>query len=75
MDNHEKMHNAMLYDPSDDLVAEQALFLERQYDFNHSRPAEQPRRQQLLPRKRQNPDKNSPRCPAQKGRRQRGLSV
>ena len=48
MDNHEKMHNGMLYDPSDDLVAEQALCLERQYDFNHSRPAEQPRRQQLL---------------------------
>lgn len=66
MDNHEKMHNGMLYDPSDDLVAEQALCLERQYDFNHSRPAEQPRRQQLLPRKRQNPDKNRPRCPAPK---------
>ena len=28
MDNHEKMHNGMLYDPSDDLVAEQALCLE-----------------------------------------------
>ena len=49
MTNQEKMHAAMLYDPADgDIVIEQTRCLDRLYDFNHTRPTEMDRRNELL---------------------------
>lgn len=45
----ERMHSKKLYYSSDEsLVNEQAKFLEKLYDFNHTRPAQQEERAQLL---------------------------
>ena len=49
MTNTEKMHLTMLYDPADgDIVEEQTACLDRLYDFNHTRPTEQDKRQALM---------------------------
>ena len=49
MTNAEKMHLTMLYDPADgDIVEEQTACLYRLYDFNHTRPTEQDKRQALM---------------------------
>ena len=49
MTNLEKMHATMLYDPADgDIVEEQTACLDRLYDFNHTRPTEQDKRQALM---------------------------
>ena len=49
MTNLEKMHLTMLYDPADgDIVEEQTACLDRLYDFNHTRPTEQEKRQALM---------------------------
>ena len=49
MTNAEKMHLTMLYDPADgDIVEEQTACLDRLYDFNHTRPTEQEKRQALM---------------------------
>lgn len=49
MTNLEKMHATMLYDPADgDIVEEQTACLDRLYDFNHTRPTEQEKRQALM---------------------------
>ena len=49
MTNAEKMHLTMLYDPADgDIVEEQTACLDRLYDFNHTRPTEQEKRQVLM---------------------------
>ena len=49
MTNLEKMHLTMLYDPADgDIVEEQTACLNRLYDFNHTRPTEQEKRQALM---------------------------
>ena len=45
----EKMHGAQLYFPSDPQIAkEQTKCLDRLYDFNHTRPTESEKRQQML---------------------------
>ncbi len=45
----EKMHSGEIYDPNDsDIMSEQALCLEKLYDFNATRPHEGEKRQQLL---------------------------
>ena len=45
----EKMHNMSLYQATDEeLVREQAIFLEKLYDFNQTRPSESARREELL---------------------------
>lgn len=45
----EKMHNMSLYQATDEsLVREQAIFLEKLYDFNATRPSEGERREALL---------------------------
>lgn len=45
----EKMHGAQLYFPSDPQIAEeQKKCLDRLYDFNHTRPTEGEKRQQML---------------------------
>ena len=45
----EKMHNMSLYQATDEeLVREQAIFLEKLYDFNQTRPSESARREALL---------------------------
>lgn len=45
----EKMHSCELYDPSDeDIMREQLHCLEKQYDFNATRPLEQEKRQSLM---------------------------
>lgn len=49
MDIREQMHNCSLYYPSDeDIMNEQALCLEKLYDFNMTRPTELKKRQSLL---------------------------
>jgi len=49
MTNLEKMHATMLYDPGDgDIMTEQTACLDRLYDFNHTRPTEQDKRQTLM---------------------------
>ena len=49
MDIKEKMHNGSLYSGVDpDLTAEQAVCLDRLYDFNQTRPTETEKRQALL---------------------------
>ena len=49
MTNAEKMHLTMLYEPADgDIVEEQTACLDRLYDFNHTRPTEQEKRQALM---------------------------
>lgn len=49
MDIKEKMHNGDLYLPGDEKLAkEQALCLEKLYDFNHTRPSESEKRQEML---------------------------
>ena len=45
----EMLHSGGLYLPSDDaLMAQQQRCMERLYDFNHTRPSEQEKRQALL---------------------------
>ena len=45
----EKMHNGELYLPSDrELVEEQMGYMERLYDFNHTRPSESGKRNEML---------------------------
>lgn len=45
----EMLHSGRLYLPSDDaLMAQQQRCMERLYDFNHTRPSEQEKRQALL---------------------------
>lgn len=45
----ERMHSGEIYDPNDsDIMSEQALCLEKLYDFNATRPGEGEKRQQLL---------------------------
>lgn len=45
----EKMHSGDIYDPNDsDIMSEQALCLEKLYDFNATRPHEGEKRQLLL---------------------------
>ena len=45
----EKMHSGEIYDPNDsDIMSEQALCLEKLYDFNATRPSEAEKRQALL---------------------------
>lgn len=49
MSMREKMHNQSVYFCDDDTVAaEQLECLDRLYDFNHSRPSEMTRRQEIL---------------------------
>ena len=49
MTTHEKMHNGSLYSCDDAaLVQEQLHCLDRLYEFNHTRPLEQDKRQALL---------------------------
>lgn len=45
----EPLHSGEIYNPSDEEVsAEQMIWLEKQYDYNHSRPSEGAKRNQLL---------------------------
>ncbi len=45
----DKMHGCQLYDPNDEaIMREQALCLEKQYDYNMTRPSEADRRALLL---------------------------
>ena len=45
----EQMHSGEIYDPNDsDIMSEQALCLEKLYDFNATRPSEAEKRQKLL---------------------------
>lgn len=47
--NQQRLHNGDLYLPSDaDLAQAQSSYLERLYDFNHTRPSEAAQRQTLL---------------------------
>ena len=49
MDLNEVLHSGKLYIPTDDrIMQEQLLCLEKLYDFNHTRPLEQEKRQELL---------------------------
>ena len=49
MTNREKMHNTELYLPTDkEIWEEQQGYLDRLYDFNHSRPTESEKRDELL---------------------------
>ena len=49
MTNKEKMHSVELYLPSDkELLKEQMSYLNRLYDFNHTRPTEFDKRKMLL---------------------------
>lgn len=49
MTQRERMEKGLVYDPSDDsLKGEQAELAELLYDFNHSRPSEQEKRDALL---------------------------
>ena len=46
---HEQLHSETLYDPNlSDIMAEQAACLEKQYDFNATRPSEMEKRNRLL---------------------------
>ena len=43
------IHSQQVYDPTDDsIMAEQELCMERLYDYNHTRPSEHAKREQLL---------------------------
>ncbi|MFD1432136.1 sugar O-acetyltransferase [Lacticaseibacillus yichunensis] len=44
----EDMHDGSLYLPREELLAAQSACLEKQYDYNHSRPSEVAKRAQLL---------------------------
>lgn len=45
----EKMHSGEIYDPNDsDIMSEQALCLEKLYDYNGTRPCEVEKREKLL---------------------------
>ncbi len=45
----EKMHSGDIYDPNDsDIMSEQALCLEKLYDYNATRPSEGEKREKLL---------------------------
>ncbi len=45
----EKMHSGDIYDPNDnDIMSEQALCLEKLYDYNSTRPSEGEKREKLL---------------------------
>jgi len=49
VDIKDKLHNGMLYDPNDSTVMdEQLVFLDRLYDFNHTRPLELDKRCRML---------------------------
>ena len=49
MDIKTKMHSGALYNPGDEqLVEEQARCLDKQYDYNMTRPSEGKKRQLLL---------------------------
>ena len=49
MTERERMEKGLVYDPTDDsLKGEQAELLELQYDYNHTRPSEQQKRDRLL---------------------------
>ena len=49
MDKYKVLHDGSLYDPNlPEIMNEQALCLEKIYDFNATRPHEQEKRQQLL---------------------------
>lgn len=49
MDIKEKMHNGELYFPNDEeIMKEQTLCLDRLYDFNHIRPTEGKKREEML---------------------------
>ena len=49
MDLNEVLHSGKMYIPTDDrIMQEQLLCLEKLYDFNHTRPLEQEKRQELL---------------------------
>ena len=43
------IHSQQVYDPTDDsIMAEQELCMERLYAYNHTRPSEHAKREQLL---------------------------
>ena len=48
MDIHDRMHDSSLYLPIGELVEEQAVCLEKLYDYNHTRPSDFARRAALL---------------------------
>ena len=49
MDKYKVLHDGSLYDPNlPEIMNQQALCLEKLYDFNATRPHEQEKRQQLL---------------------------
>lgn len=49
MDNRERMLAGLLYDPAaDDIMREQSVCLEKQYEYNHTRPSEAEKRETLL---------------------------
>ncbi|MBQ3029275.1 MAG: sugar O-acetyltransferase, partial [Lachnospiraceae bacterium] len=49
MTHRERMEAGLVYDPrNEDLMAEQQMRLEKQYDFNMTRPSEGEKRQKLM---------------------------
>ena len=49
MNIYEKMHRGEIYDPNNkELMKEQLGYLDRLYDYNHTRPSELPKREALL---------------------------
>ncbi len=49
MDNRSRMLAGMIYDPAaEDIMQDQSACLEKQYEYNHTRPSETERREKLL---------------------------
>ena len=49
MTNKDKMHNVELYQAADkELLEEQQKYMEKLYDYNHTRPKETKKREKLL---------------------------
>ena len=49
MDNRARLEAGQLYDPADsEIMQEQSACLEKQYEYNHTRPSEAERRERLL---------------------------
>lgn len=49
MDNKTRMQKGLIYNPNDEnIMKEQASYLELLYDFNHTRPSQMSKRQELL---------------------------
>lgn len=48
MDYQEELHGGGLYMPHEELIRDQTIWLDRLYDYNHTRPTEGKKREQML---------------------------